>query len=38
MKTFSEIGGLEPLGKENALGGIIGSYLVGESEGTKGEK
>ena len=38
MKTFSEIGGLEPLDKENALGGIIGSYLVGGSEGTKGGK
>ena len=38
MKIFSEIGGLEPLDKENALGGIIGSYLVGGSEGTKNEK
>ena len=38
MKTFSEIGGLEPLDNENALGGIIGSYLVGGSEGTKSGK
>ena len=38
MKTFIEIGGLEPLDQENALGGIIGSYLVGGSEGTKSGK
>ena len=38
MKIFSEIGGLEPLDQEKALGGIIGSYLVGGSEGTKSEK
>ena len=38
MKIFSEIGGLEPLGKENAPGGIIKSYLVDESEGIKSEK
>ena len=38
MKIFSEIEGLGPLDKEKALGGIIGSYLVGGSEGTKSEK
>ena len=38
MKIFIGIEGLEPLGKENALGGIILDYLVGESDGTSGEK
>ena len=28
MKTFSEIPGIEPLGKEEALGGIISGYLA----------
>ena len=37
MKIFSEIEGLEPLGKENALGGIIGSYIVSTPEVTNNE-
>jgi hypothetical protein len=29
MKTFSEIEGLEPLGKKDTLGGIISGYILG---------
>jgi hypothetical protein len=34
METFGEILDLQSLSREKEVGGIIGSYLVGESEGT----
>ena len=38
MKVFREILEIPPLGRHDELGGIIGSYVVGGSEGTRVRK